>query len=281
MVIFHSYVSLPEGKIHWNPLKSPPITQHLRWEQVEIDPGSQLPPARTLHTAVSISQDEAGGWCQALWDFLEEPGKGGKGKTRENWGKYGENDQESARIISLLNIAVSFFFKSRYIVISRKVFGFHFLGIHRRECGQFNDLNGRMRSRSMAQFWPILLVIPPWHTILTYSDILSDIPFGSIIWHTHTYIYIYTLTFYLTLSDILSVIYSDILSRVRVQACPAAFGARDRGVSIREKIPMPWNHNLPLCLVGATFSHFFGSPRHKFDFPSFECIWDEDESEPT
>jgi hypothetical protein len=40
---------------------------------------------------------------------LEEPGKGGKGKTRENWGKYGENDQESARIISLLNIAVSFF----------------------------------------------------------------------------------------------------------------------------------------------------------------------------
>ncbi|CAL1157217.1 unnamed protein product [Cladocopium goreaui] len=29
-----------------------------QWEQVEIDPGSQLPPARTLHTAVSISQDE-------------------------------------------------------------------------------------------------------------------------------------------------------------------------------------------------------------------------------
>ena len=30
-----------------------------RWEQVEVDPGSQLPPARTLHTALAISQDEA------------------------------------------------------------------------------------------------------------------------------------------------------------------------------------------------------------------------------
>ena len=29
---------------------------------VEIDPGSQLPPARTLHTAVSISQDEVRHW---------------------------------------------------------------------------------------------------------------------------------------------------------------------------------------------------------------------------
>ncbi|CAE7817106.1 ODA11 [Symbiodinium microadriaticum] len=29
-----------------------------KWEVVEIDPGSQLPPVRTLHTAISISQDE-------------------------------------------------------------------------------------------------------------------------------------------------------------------------------------------------------------------------------
>eukprot|EP00913_Durusdinium_trenchii_P004410 g4089.t1 len=29
-----------------------------QWEQVEVDPGSQLPPARTLHTALAISQDE-------------------------------------------------------------------------------------------------------------------------------------------------------------------------------------------------------------------------------
>ncbi|CAJ1331853.1 unnamed protein product [Effrenium voratum] len=29
-----------------------------QWDLVEIDPGSQLPPARTLHTAISISQDE-------------------------------------------------------------------------------------------------------------------------------------------------------------------------------------------------------------------------------
>ena len=179
------YQRVKSIEIHWNLPQSLSI-----WGGSSRD-RSRLSAAagKDLAHAVSISQDEAGGWCQALWDFLEEPGKGGKGKTRENWGKYGENDQESARIISLLNIAVSFFFKSRYIVISRKVFGFHFLGIHRRECGQFNDLNGRMRSRSMAQFRPILLVIPPWHTILTYSDILSDIPFGSIIWHTHIYIY--------------------------------------------------------------------------------------------
>jgi hypothetical protein len=186
------------------------------------------------------------------WRNQGRVGRGKHGKTGENTGKTTKNPRG---LFPCWTLQYHFFFKSRYIVISRKVFGFHFLGIHRRECGQFNDLNGRMRSRSMAQFRPILLVIPPWHTILTYSDILSDIPFGSIIWHTHTYIY--PLTFYLTLSDILSVIYSDILSRVRVQACPAAFGARDRGVSIREKIPMPWNHNLPLCLVGATFSHFF------------------------